>query len=180
MKATILIWSSNWAALLVISMGCILQPKYIMCCQAQGGWGTSLFSHFVFHITGVAVMALALQSLGILTKSDSKPDTEQNSSYWSASVSDCMSDLEIDMGFIGDDVVALCHDHEASYAMFAQKQAARYIIRISSSHGVTSTLELDGDMGDRQLIMRAMSEHLDNVRDTEQGLYDMEHRQSLN
>ena len=84
---------------------------------------------------------------------------------------DCLNDLSISVGYIGDDIVALCHDSEASYALHATLHSDRYIIRMSSTHGVISTLEFSGNIGARQLVLRSMSEHLDNVRDAENGRY---------
>ncbi len=170
MKKSISIKCNNWVALPAASRVCILPQKSIMYLTVQEGWGINTFCRYVFHTIGVAVMVLALHSFHVIPiSSGSKQGTEQSMSYSKESPDYCQSDLSIKLGYIGDDVIALCDDEEASYALHASKVGARFIIQISSTHGLISTLEFDGILGARQMVMLAMAHHLDNVRELEQS-----------
>lgn len=52
-----------------------------------------MFSHFVYHITGVAVMVLALQSLDIPISSGSNKSSEPRMSYSPSYRIDCKTVL---------------------------------------------------------------------------------------
>jgi hypothetical protein len=123
-----------------------------------------LFSRFVFHITGVVVMVMVLTSFrGILINGASKSAMELKTNYSSEFRSDCMSDIEISIGHIGDDVVALCYDEEASYAFYAEfiPEKTIYVTRMSSSHGLVTTGRFNTSINARQMVMVAMSKHID-------------------
>ena len=81
-----------------------------------------------------------------------------------------MSDIEINIGYIGKDIVALCDDTEASYAFHAefQQETGNYLTRLSSSHGLITTGRFNNTVNARQMVMIAMSKHLDVVTQREQ------------
>ncbi len=125
-------------------------------------WATSMFSHYVFHITGVAVMVLLLQSLGIPTSGDLKTVTERKQTYSERSRSVCMQDIKIKLGFIGRDVIAICEDHEASYSFHAEYQQEKgvYTVRVASSHDLITTGRFNKTVSAREMVMTALSRHI--------------------
>lgn len=84
-----------------------------------------------------------------------------------------MSDIEIDLGFIGDDIIALCDDAEATYAFHAALKGDRYYTKMSSSHGVISNSTYLKSTGTRQMIFAALSQHMDLIAEIEAGQIDM-------
>ena len=140
-----------------------------------------MFYRFVFHITGVVLMVLVFSHWypGIHTSSDLKTVTERKQSYYERSRRHCMSDIEINIGYIGDDIIALCDDHESSYAFHAEFSAERnlYLTRMSSSHGLITTGRFHDVVNARQMVMIAMSKHMDVLAKKERHAQQDEVRQ---
>jgi len=117
-----------------------------------------MFSRFAFHITGVALMVLAVFAYhDIRTKLDLSSSMEPNQSYSQRSESNCMRDLEINIGWVGNDIIALCEDHDASYSFHATPGKKVYTTRMSSSlSNLISTSAYPLNSGARQMVMGAM------------------------
>jgi hypothetical protein len=123
----------------------------------------------VYHITGVVVMVMALQFLATPTKNDSSKSSEVSASYSKLLRRGCMSDIEINLGFIDGDIIALCDDADAHYAFHATLKEDGYFTRMASSHGLVSNVWFTADMGERQMVMSAMAQHLDLLEKMQSG-----------
>jgi len=88
--------------------------------------------------------------------------------------------IDINVGFIGEDVVALCDDTEAHYALHAKKTKDGYEVTVSSSHGVLSTGMFEAKIGTRQMIYYAMAKHLESVEEAHKILADGEEDKESN
>ena len=66
----------------------------------------------------------------------------------------------IDVGYIGDDIVALCRDDMYKYAMIATKQDEFYLVQMSSTHGIITTAKFPVDTGSQQIVHMAIINHL--------------------
>lgn len=84
-----------------------------------------------------------------------------------------MSDIDINLGFIDGDIVALCDDAEAHYAFHATFKEDGYFARMASSHGLVTKVWFTKDMGARQMILSAMAQHMDLVEKMEAGELDV-------
>lgn len=96
----------------------------------------------------------------------SKINTEPSKSYSLRLRNDCMAEMNLRVGYIGEDVVALCDDGEHEYAIYIQYIDGKYMYRMSSTHGVISTGKYPASMGIRQMVLEAMSIHMDVVSAT--------------
>jgi len=150
-------------ALRVVGWGCILRQKSTTYSMVGDARVTSLFSRFVFHITGVAVMVLAVSSADTLTRNGSNMTSEPRTTYSLKSGDYCMRDLEIDVGHIGQTIVALCADRDFEYAFHAMPSNGRYLVQMSSTHGIITTGRFDLSTPARQLILQAMNNHLQAI-----------------
>jgi len=74
-----------------------------------------------------------------------------------------MAEMNLRVGYIGEDVIALCDDGEHEYAIFIELIDDKYQYRMSSTHGVLSTGSYSSTMGIRQMVLDAMSIHMDVV-----------------
>jgi len=69
----------------------------------------------------------------------------------------CMRDLEINVGWVGNDNIALCEDHDASYSFHASRGKKVYTTRISSSmSNLVTTTSYPLNSGARQMVMGAL------------------------
>ena len=84
-----------------------------------------------------------------------------------------MSDIEINLGFIDGDIIALCDDAEGHYAFHATLKEGQYFTRMASSHGIVSNVWFHKDMGTRQMILSAMAQHMDIVERMADGEIEM-------
>ena len=143
-----------------------------------------MFSRFVYHITGVAVMVLAISAFqGTHSKPDSKIDMGKNPIYLPTSMINCENDMQtIDVGYIGDDIIALCTDDTYKYAMIATKQDEFYLVQMSSTHGIITTSKYPVGTGSQQIVHLAMVNHLQAIQKIEEDAADQarETTKSLN
>jgi hypothetical protein len=131
-----------------------------------------LFSRFVFHITGVALVLMLMFHV-IPLKPSLSSDTGEKTNYSTLLRGGCMNDIAINLGMIGTDIIALCDDAEAHYAFHAQVEGQRYETKMASTHGVISTSTYPKDIGIRQMVMQAMLNHMDVVAELESAESDM-------
>lgn len=124
-----------------------------------------MFSRFVFNITGVALMVLLFSHWYPVThiSSGSSNVTEPRTSYSLKSRDYCMRDLEIDVGYIGETIVALCADRDFEYAFHAMPSNGRMLVQMSSTHGIITTGRYELSTPARQLILMAMNAHLNAI-----------------
>ena len=149
-------------------MGYSHRQKSIILLMVTVEWAIKLLSHFVFHITGVAVMALAIGALfpGTPTKNDLRPPTAPNQSYLSELEESYMTDLEISIGYIGDDVVALAGDENDSYAFIAIKGEDGYKTTLSSAYyGLITKRTFALNYGERQMVASHLAYHWTAIQD---------------
>lgn len=136
-----------------------------------------MFSRFVFHITGVVVTVLALHSCHVIpTKSGLKIATEQKKNYYQSSRTDyCMSDFNIQIAYIGQDIIAICKDWNDDYAFYARHitESGEYHTRIQSTDGLTTTGRFKKISNARQMVTIALSKHFE----VQQNLADNEKQQ---
>ena len=72
--------------------------------------------------------------------------------------------IEMQLGFIGNDIVAICADAEADYAFYAkQLKSGKYEAKMSSTHGVISSGVFSVGVGARQMVYYSMAKHLEVV-----------------
>lgn len=155
---------SNSAALCVNWRVFIRLLRYTILSKAPDDRDISLLSRCVFHITGAAAMVVAIILFqGILTSIDLSRNTEQNTNY-SQQSGGCLMSIEIKLGYIGNDIIALCDDAEAEYAFHGKKLPnGGYKARMSSSHGmITSGIFTEG-VGTREMVLYSMAKHLEAV-----------------
>jgi hypothetical protein len=131
--------------------------------MVAGERGIGLLSRYVYHITGLAVVALVVLYLDTPIKHGLRASMAPNQNYSQESRTCFMRELEIDTGFIGDDIVALCADVDYEYAFYAEKGNGQYLVRMSSTHGIISTGKYDLSTPPRQLILIAMANHMNVV-----------------
>lgn len=74
-----------------------------------------------------------------------------------------MKDLEINIGYIDTSIVALCQDHDHDYAFYAELKKNIYHSRMGSTHGLISKMTFPANIGHRQMVMTALTNHLDIV-----------------
>lgn len=75
-----------------------------------------------------------------------------------------MAEMNLRVGYIENDIVALCDDGEYEYALYAQVlDDGRFMYRMSSTHGVISTGQFPASLSVRQVVLEAMSVHMDVV-----------------
>ena len=74
-----------------------------------------------------------------------------------------MNDLNISMGFIGKDVIAICRDFSHDYAFYARHNAktGEYHTRIQSTDGLTTTGRFKQITSARQMLHIALSKHFE-------------------
>jgi hypothetical protein len=77
-----------------------------------------------------------------------------------------MSDLEINVGYVGQDVIALCKDIEGSYAIHivprqVDSGKVEYLTRVQSSDGIITTGLVQNKVSDRHMIMLALAAHIE-------------------
>lgn len=109
-------------------------------------------------------MALLVSSAGTHLKLDSNLSTVPSQSYIHKSENYCMRDLEIDIGYIGEMVIALCADQDFEYAFHAAPSKGQMLVNMSSTHGIITTGRYDLSTPARQLILLAMNNHLNAIR----------------
>lgn len=77
--------------------------------------------------------------------------------------------IELHMGFIGDDIIAICSDSEADYAFHATKlKDGRYSARTASTYGVVSQGVFEKGVAPRQMVYYSLAKHLEAVEDKNQ------------
>jgi len=92
-----------------------------------------------------------------------------------------MSDINIDIGFIGPDVIALCNDDQNSYAFHAHlDKSGSYKASMSSTQGLVTTSTFKGDMGIYQMVMISMSNHMDSIEAIESRKEEKQSSMRLN
>lgn len=78
--------------------------------------------------------------------------------------------IEIRLGYIEQDIVALCEDAEASYAFFGKLQEDKsYRVRMSSSHGVITSGTFKPGVGTREMVYYSLAKHLEAVDEAQQA-----------
>ena len=124
-----------------------------------------MFYRYAYHIIAGVVMATVIHMLlaAIPSSAGSKINTEPSKSYSLRLRNDCMAEMNLRVGYIGEDVIALCDDGEHEYAIYIQYIDGKYLYRMSSTHGVISTGKYPASMGIRQMVLEAMSIHMDVV-----------------
>jgi hypothetical protein len=72
--------------------------------------------------------------------------------------------IDIQVGYIVQDIIALCGDSEAHYAIHSRRlKDGTYDTKVSSSHGVISNGVFEAGVGTRQMIYYALAKHLETV-----------------
>jgi hypothetical protein len=95
---------------------------------------TWMLSRFVYHIIGVVTMVLMGHAyLAIPTKNDSSPSMEASKPYLSKLEVFAMNDLEINIGMIGEDYIAIIKSPIATYSFDAIKGKKAYSVRMDSN-----------------------------------------------
>lgn len=126
-----------------------------------------MLSRFAYHITGVAVMALAIHALylGTPIKKDSSPSTAQNKNYWNKQGLYVMRDLEINIGYVEDEIIAIIETHDGDFSFIAVKAEGKYFTKVGSTMYQTITKqEYPLNYGERQMILNAIIYYESSVR----------------
>lgn len=74
-----------------------------------------------------------------------------------------MFDWQINIGYVDNDIIAICDDHDHSYAFHATVREDKWQVRVESTHGAKTAYTYDLKTGHRSMIMKAMGEHLDFI-----------------
>ena len=84
-----------------------------------------------------------------------------------------MRDLEINIGYVGGDIIALCEDIDASYSFIAVPNGDHYDTRMMSSmSGLVVSTSYAIESGARQMVMGALVNYwaaMEKVADQEQA-----------
>jgi hypothetical protein len=140
-----------------------------------------MFSRFAFHTTGVILMVLAVFVYhDTRTKRASNNSTEPSPTYSLKQESYCMRDLEINIGYVGNDIIALCEDHDASYSFIATRGNKVYTTRLSSSaSNLTSSTSYPLNSGARQMVMGALVNYWSAVEQMQKKAIEKQRKAAL-
>ena len=84
-----------------------------------------------------------------------------------------MSDINISVGYIGADIIALCSDYDADYSFYAKYVKGEFLTKMQSSHGLVTTGRFKELTNARQMVLIALSKHLE-VLDQGKKIQDAE------
>ena len=142
-------------------MGYSPRQKSITLSMETAGKATRMLSRFVYHITGAAVMVLALHSFhAILIKNDSSLPMAANPASLSKLESFAMNGLEINVGYVEENIIALADDENDSYSFIAVKTDKAYETKMQSAYyGLATRQAYALDFGVRQMIVSHLAHH---------------------
>lgn len=72
-----------------------------------------------------------------------------------------MNDLEINIGLIENDVVALCEDLDYKYAFYAEKGKDKFRARMASTSGIVTSTDHKLTVDHRSMVMIALMAHME-------------------